>query len=289
MTPASGVRPRPSKLQRHWLVELGVDRYFIDHLCSDDTFASEVIQATGTKPAKQGVPESAPGHGTTAKPAGMPDPVAQLRRSATPSGQVVAHAGATVSLEHALVPADSLAGLQQQVASCNRCDLHLARATTVFGLGVSDKPDFMLVGEAPTTDDDRVGQPFQGLAGSLLHAMLQAAGIDAGSQVYLSQLVKCRPLGNRPPSKEEIQCCAAYLRRQIALVQPGRLVALGQLAAQALTGQSLPLHELHGKAFQYQCESGRSIEVLVTHNPTALLSRPQHKLQVWRDLLHLRA
>lgn len=281
---SSGARPQPTALQRHWLSELGVDRYFIDHLCRDDTFVEQ-----NDKAGDQGDPATPAARILPAKPVldkASPPTVPRIdakaaRHQAPPSSpQPVA--------AQAPAPAETLAGLQQQVSQCQACDLYQARARTVFAAGPDHHPDFMLVGEAPTTDDDRVGRPFQGRAGKLLYAMLQAAGIDVEKQVYMTQLVKCRPLGNRPPSPEEIQSCSAYLRRQIALVKPGRLVALGQLAAQALTGQSQPLDEQHGKIFTYSCESGSAIQVVVTHNPTALLSRPQHKLQVWRDLLYLR-
>lgn len=281
---SSGVRPQPTALQRHWLSELGVDRYFIDHLCRDDTFVEQ-----NDKAGDQGDPATPAARILPAKPVldkALPPTAPRIDSKAT-HHQAPASSPQPVAAQ-APAPAETLAGLQQQVSQCQACGLHQARARTVFSVGLDEQPDFMLVGEAPTTDDDRVGQPFQGRAGTLLYAMLQAAGIDVEKQVYMTQLVKCRPLGNRPPSPEEIQSCSAYLRRQIALVKPGRLVALGQLAAQALTGQSQPLDEQHGRIFTYSCESGSAIQVVVTHNPTALLSRPQHKLQVWRDLLYLR-
>ena len=288
-------RPRPAPMQKAWLSELGLDRYFLEYLCRDDTFSDPAAAAEPEAPLEN------PADSTSQwAPAVLGDQAivgstkAGLAhvKAATPGTDRRAAKSNTPQIPDdslpPLVPADTLQGLHEQARACSRCALHTARATTVFGSGVDHQPAYMLVGEAPTTDDDRAGMPFQGRAGLLLQAMLQSAGINPDDSVYATQLVKCRPLGNRPPLEQEIQCCAVYLRRQIALVQPGRLVALGQLAAQALSGQSHTLEQLRQAPLFYQCESGRRIPLSITHNPTALLTRPQHKLQVWRDLMQLK-
>lgn len=295
-----GARPQPSLLQRQWLTELGVDRHFLDHLCRDDTFIDAAPDpALERSPAS--VQELLPkGRSSAASVAGSPgrvpdaaSPSAGVTAAVAPGPAARPAGNKPVAAQETAVwmpvePAADLAGLQQQVDVCQACGLHQARALAVFGAGQSREPDWMLVGEAPTTDDDRQGLPGQGRAGALLGAMLRSAGVNPDTQVYQTHLVKCRPLGNRTPTPEEIQCCSAYLRRQIALINPGRLVAMGRLAAQALTGHTAGLDDLRGKTFDYHCESGRTISLVVTHNPTALLSRPQHKLQAWRDLLYLR-
>ena len=290
-----GARPQPSPLQRQWLTELGVDRHFLDHLCRDDTFIDAAPEpAAARSPASA---QQAPSKGRgAASPGGEPvlaSPSAGVAAAAVPRPVARPAGNKSVSADEAAAgmpvqPAADLAGLQQQVGVCQACGLHQARAIAVFGAGHSREPEWMLVGEAPTTDDDRQGLPGQGRAGALLEAMLRSAGVNPHTQVYQTHLVKCRPLGNRTPTPEEIQCCSAYLRRQIALINPGRLVAMGRLAAQALSGHTSALDDLRGKTFDYRCESGRTVPLVVTHNPTALLSRPQHKLQVWRDILYMR-
>jgi DNA polymerase len=286
------VRPAPGALQKRWLAELGVDRYFLEHLCADDTFvdapaAAEPSSRQSARPSSVS-PVRVPGISATPA-AGQASTHVARGDAATPApGPDTRSQDAQQSAVERVVKADTLLALQEHARTCTACSLHAGRGSVVFGSGQSQGPQWMLVSEAPTTDDDRAGLPFQGRAGILLRAMLAAAGIDLDTQVYTTQLVKCQPLGNRPPSSDEIGACSAYLRRQIALIQPERLVALGQLAARALyVGPESPEH-VQGLTLQYRCESGRQIPLLLTHNPTALLTRPQHKLQVWRDLMFMR-
>jgi DNA polymerase len=142
----------------------------------------------------------------------------------------------------------------------------------------------MLIGEAPGEQDDRVGLPFQGSAGVLLRAMLETVGVGADASVFMTNLIKCRPLGNRTPRAEEIAACQPYLLRQIELLQPVRILALGRLAAQALLGADADLERLRGKVHVLESETGRQIPLIVTYHPASLLSRPQHKANAWRDL-----
>lgn len=158
----------------------------------------------------------------------------------------------------------------------------------------------MIIGEAPGTSDDRSGLPFQGKPGQLLQAMLTSIGLglpevlrkgqgqqspgDAANSVYCTNVIKCRPLGNRTPSVEEITACMPYLQRQIDYLQPVRVLAMGHLAAQALLGLDAPLDDLRGKVHQLVSASGRKIPLVATWHPATLLLRPQHKADVWHDL-----
>jgi DNA polymerase len=275
MTLRHSLRPAPGALQKRWLAELGVDRYFLDHLSTDDTFVDD--PGLAESPSQQSDPPLIiPGRPVASSPAINSQPPADLTQ------------GAPALARQGGVLADTLQALHEQAQACEACNLHKGRGSVVFGFGHWPGPQWMLVSEAPTTDDDRAGVPFQGRAGALLQSMLAAAGINAQAQVYTTQLVKCRPLGNRPPQEDEISACSAYLRRQVALVKPVRLVALGELAARALYSGPESLEQLQGQVLHYTCESGRQIPLFLTHNPTALLTRPQHKLQAWRDLVFMR-
>lgn len=179
----------------------------------------------------------------------------------------------------------SLDGVQATVLACQACALHGDRTVAVPGTGVAQSPDWLVVGEAPGGADERAGVPFQGRAGDLLRAMLSAAGVAPTEQVFYTNAVKCRPLSNRPPSPEEVAQCLPYLQRQIALLQPARILALGRVAATALLGQQQELDALRGKVWHYADADGRQVPVVVTYHPGWLLAHPQQKEGAWRDLL----
>lgn len=174
--------------------------------------------------------------------------------------------------------------LQASIAVCKACDLHQGRSQAVFGAGMAQSPDWLVVGEAPGDYDDRKGVPFQGKAGILLQAMLASIGIPPDSPIFFTNLVKCRPLGNRPPAPEEIEACMPYLQRQIALLKPRRILVLGRVAAQSVLGSEAELDALRGQVHRFASETGQEIPVIVTHHPASLLMRPQHKADVWHDL-----
>lgn len=176
------------------------------------------------------------------------------------------------------------AELEEHVAACQGCSLFSGRSQTVFGAGPTASIDWMVIGEAPGEQDDRLGIPFQGKAGELLQAMLGCIGLGPESPVFFTNLIKCRPRGNRTPSPEEIAACLPYLQRQIALLQPGRILALGRVAAQALLGGESDFEQLRGSAHVFHSETGSAIPVVVTYHPASLLSRSQHKANAWRDL-----
>ncbi|NYT62260.1 uracil-DNA glycosylase [Alcaligenaceae bacterium] len=179
---------------------------------------------------------------------------------------------------------NSLEALQAHVAVCQLCDLSAGRSQTVFGTGAVQAPAWLIVGEAPGELDDREGLPFQGRPGVLLQAMLASIGVRSESEVFFTNLVKCRPLSNRTPESPEIAACMPYLQRQIALLQPQRILALGKLAAQALLGVEAELEALRGQVHHVRGEGGQSIPLVATYHPASLLLRPQHKADAWVDL-----
>ncbi|HET9663894.1 MAG TPA: uracil-DNA glycosylase [Burkholderiales bacterium] len=167
--------------------------------------------------------------------------------------------------------------LRSCVASCVRCELHRGRTQTVFGVG-DRTANWMLIGEAPGAEEDRRGEPFVGRAGKLLDEMLRAVGL-AREQVYIANTVKCRPPGNRNPTPGEAASCREYLDRQIELVDPAIIVAVGKIAAQNLLQSDAPVGRLRGREHRY----GR-IPLVVTYHPAYLLRSPTQKRLVWDDL-----
>jgi DNA polymerase len=170
--------------------------------------------------------------------------------------------------------------LEAMVRGCARCELHATRTQTVFGTG-SENAGWMFIGEAPGAEEDRQGEPFVGRAGQLLNAMLKAAGLSR-EEVYIANILKCRPPGNRDPRPEEAGACRGYLERQIELVDPAVIVAVGRIAAQNLLQTDAPLARLRGQLHSLG-ESGRP--VIVTYHPAYLLRTPADKRKAWSDLL----
>jgi DNA polymerase len=173
--------------------------------------------------------------------------------------------------------------LQAQVAACTRCGLERTRTQPVFGVG-DRRARWMFVGEAPGADEDRRGEPFVGRAGRLLDAMLHAIDLERG-QVYIANILKCRPPRNRDPLPEEVACCEPYLQRQVALAAPAMIVALGRIAAHNLLKTQTSLARLRGRVHRY---GPQGIPVVVTYHPAYLLRSPSEKRKVWEDLCHAR-
>lgn len=169
--------------------------------------------------------------------------------------------------------------LRQTVSVCTACGLHRSRTQTVFGVGNSSA-DLMLIGEAPGADEDRQGEPFVGRAGKLLNEMLRAIGF-ARQQVYIANILKCRPPNNRDPESAEVQQCEAYLRRQVELVSPKLILALGRVAAHNLLKTQVSLARLRGDVHYYGLSR---VPLLVTYHPAYLLRSPQDKAKAWQDL-----
>lgn len=169
--------------------------------------------------------------------------------------------------------------LRQEVASCKKCPLYKTRTQTVFGVGDTNA-DLMFIGEAPGAQEDKIGEPFVGRAGKLLDSMLHAIGFSR-QQVYIANILKSRPPHNRDPLPEEVAACTPFLTRQIALVQPKLLVALGRIAAHFLLNTDLSLGNLRGKQFHYGPDN---IPLLVTYHPAFLLRSPLNKAKAYEDL-----
>ena len=173
--------------------------------------------------------------------------------------------------------------LQATVENCRLCELCNSRNRTVFGVG-DLQADCLIVGEAPGADEDRLGDPFVGRAGQLLNSMLRAIGLKR-EQVYIANILKCRPPKNRDPRPDEMANCEPYLIRQIALLQPKVIVAAGRIAAQTLLQSSAPIGRLRGSRHVYQAAN---LPMVVTYHPAYLLRSPSQKAKSWEDLKILR-
>jgi DNA polymerase len=169
--------------------------------------------------------------------------------------------------------------LAAQVRACTRCGLHAGRTQTVFGVGRRDA-ELFVIGEAPGADEDRQGEPFVGRAGQLLNAMLRAIGLPR-SEVYIANILKCRPPLNRDPEPSEAAACTPYLSRQIELVQPRVLLAVGRISAQWLLQTDTPIGRLRGRVLRY---GERNTPLVVTYHPAYLLRTPLAKATAWTDL-----
>ncbi len=200
-------------------------------------------------------------------------------RQESPTPPAVPHSG---SDPEAVSNADLLS-LERMVSGCVRCELHRTRTQTVFGVGAPDAR-LMIIGEAPGADEDRMGEPFVGRAGRLLNAMLAAVGLERGS-VYIANIIKCRPPKNRDPKPDETACCAPYLKRQIELVRPAVILAVGRVAAQNLLGTTTAIGRLRGQTHR---EPVSGTPLLVTYHPAYLLRSPGEKRKSWEDLKRAR-
>jgi len=170
-------------------------------------------------------------------------------------------------------------GLKREVTACTLCALHKSRTQTVFGVG-NQAADWMIIGEAPGVEEDRRGEPFVGRAGKLLDEMLRAVGLQRDA-VFIANILKCRPPNNRDPLADESSSCRAYLERQIELVSPKLILAVGRVAAQHLLGSDAPVGRLRGQ--KHTLNDGQ-LPVVVTYHPAYLLRSPTQKRKVWQDL-----
>ncbi|MFN7277122.1 MAG: uracil-DNA glycosylase family protein, partial [Betaproteobacteria bacterium] len=168
--------------------------------------------------------------------------------------------------------------LEEAVSSCNACALARTRTRTVFGVG-DRAARWLFVGEGPGAEEDARGEPFVGKAGQVLDAMLAAIGLRRGQGVFIANVVKCRPPGNRNPAPEETACCMPFLQRQVELIRPRLIVALGKVAAVTLLGQEVAVAALRGRIHEY-----RGIPLLVTYHPAYLLRNLPDKAKAWEDL-----
>lgn len=185
-------------------------------------------------------------------------------------------------------PASSVSGmdwedLREAVFRCQRCSLYASRTQAVFGVG-DPQAEWLFIGEAPGAEEDRLGEPFVGQAGKLLDAMLAAIGLARGKNVYIANILKSRPPSNRDPRPEEVAACLPYLERQIDLIRPKIIVALGRFAAQGLLITDASISKLRGRQHDY-----RGVPLIVTYHPAYLLRNPPDKAKAWEDLCFARA
>jgi uracil-DNA glycosylase family 4 len=169
--------------------------------------------------------------------------------------------------------------IKQAVPACTACALHKTRTQTVLGVG-DENADWLLVGEAPGAEEDRLGEPFVGQAGKLLDNMLAAIGLKRGDNVYIANVLKCRPPGNRNPEPDEVAKCTPFLKQQIALIRPKLIVAMGRFAAQTLLATDATISSLRGRVYKYE-----GVPLIVTYHPAYLLRNLPDKVKAWADLV----
>lgn len=194
----------------------------------------------------------------------------------TPS---VVPACSNLAIAKSSIPSSGWDELQQRVAACKACSLHQSRTQTVFGVG-SHTADLLIVGEAPGANEDRLGEPFVGRAGHLLDAMLNAIKLHR-QQVFIANILKCRPPNNRDPSPEEVALCTPFLQQQIALLKPKLILALGRVAAHHLLQTNASMASMRGKKYSY---GESAVPLIVTFHPAYLLRSPLEKRKAWQDL-----
>lgn len=254
-------------VRRAWLRELGVERIWAGGQ------ASGLVAADPASSAPRNLA------------AALPDQAEQVAAhvAALPAvAEAVVEQAPVMAGEAAADPNAAWLQLQQQVRGCTACGLCEGRTQTVFGTGVRPAR-WMVIGEAPGEQEDLKGEPFVGRSGKLLDSMLAAVGHDRTQDVFIANVIKCRPPGNRDPSPEEVAACSPYLMRQIALVAPEMILVVGRFAAQTLLGTDAKIGSLRGRRHEVTV-AGRTIPVVVSYHPAYLLRSPQEKSKTWQDL-----
>jgi uracil-DNA glycosylase len=218
---------------------------------------------------------------TAARPQGLAPPIEAPAKAPTPGPRATPgtkEATPAAANAAATMPEDALLRLRAQTLACTKCKLCDARKTVVFGEGARH-PEVMFVGEAPGAVEDQTGRPFVGPAGQLLDRILEGAMGYRRDEVYIANINKCRPPGNRDPEPDEVAACIPILKLQIALLRPKVLVALGRVAAHNLLGTDEPMRALRGRELRYE-----GIPVVVTWHPAFLLRDPSRKPETWADI-----
>jgi len=255
---------------------------------AEQVAAAQARSVPGAPPAGAASPASPPAVAPALAPQEAPradKPRPDSPRSARPGAAAAPEARPAVVLGPRPAGIDTMGwpALREAVASCQACTLCEKRGQTVFGVG-NAQAHWMIVGEAPGEDEDRQGEPFLGRSGQLLDRMLQAVGLGRAEaapekQPFIANVIKCRPPGNRNPLPEEVAQCEPYLLRQVQLVQPKVILAMGRFAVDALLKSSEPIGKLRGKVHAYA-----GVPVIVTYHPAYLLRNPAHKAMSWDDL-----
>ncbi|MAY27058.1 MAG: uracil-DNA glycosylase [Polycyclovorans sp.] len=261
------------------LARLGIDVWVQrDVAAAAGTAAERDATATAVVP-ETAVAPNPPTRPPAAAASGAVVPAPPVAVAPAPDLPTVAGPGAVI----AAAPIGAFgdwAPLEAAVAACTRCGLCATRTQTVFGTGARDAP-LMIVGEGPGADEDASGLPFVGRAGKLLDEMLASIGHSRERNVFIANVVKCRPPANRDPATDEAEACRPYLEAQIALIQPKLIVALGRIAAQRLLATDQPLARLRGPLHHY---GPGQTPLLVTYHPAYLLRSPREKAKSWQDL-----
>ncbi|MFC4298213.1 uracil-DNA glycosylase [Castellaniella hirudinis] len=304
MTPRALLRPG----QIAWLAEIGLNTHWLatrPEPAADEGAAASMARAPQTAAAVAGpaVAGSAPAAvASTESDAGARAAMdardaaiaAILPESRAPSASGLTRVRAPAGLVAPQTPAaiapaacPDLTVLDTAVSACTACARHTQRARAVPGMGQADRPYYLIIGEQPGMEDDASGLPFQGDPGRLLTAMLAAARLPHADSVYLAHGVKCRAVGGHEPTSQDVAACLPWLHRQIALLQPRWILALGRVAARAVIGTDKDLDALRGGPHQYMPDQGAPIPVWVTHQPSSLLVRSAWKAEAWRDLAGL--
>ncbi len=310
--------PRINPLQRIWLREIGMERLWLRTPPVAPPVMAPVTARVVAPEAASAVPPAPPVKSavvppaSTAEPAVVPKPVpkpapaaaaspaaepASGRASAIPASilnrsgppprpapkvEVKEEAPPPIPVAEAVKDAN-LEQLAAQVVACTACGLCQGRRHAVVGHG-AQPTRWLVVGEAPGEQEDRQGQPFVGRSGQLLDAMLAAVGMSRERDVFITNVIKCRPPGNRNPKPEEIAACSPYLMRQIALLKPERILVLGRFAAQTLLGTDATIGSLRGRVHHLKTDEGAQIPVVVSYHPAYLLRSPSEKARAWQDL-----
>jgi DNA polymerase len=248
-----------SSLRNAYLDVLGIDRWVSKHAPAETPAGFE----TATTPARAARPES------------PVRPLAPVVHAPLDHSRPVYQRGPL---------AEEWPALREQVSVCMACDLCKTRSQAVFGVG-NTQADWLIIGEAPGAEEDRQGEPFVGRAGQLLDAMLLAIGLPRES-VFIANILKCRPPGNRDPKPDEVTKCLPFLQQQIALLKPKMLLAVGRIAAQNLLATDSPLARLRGKLHHF---GEAQTPLVITYHPAYLLRSPADKRKAWEDLKFARA
>jgi DNA polymerase len=229
------------------------------------------------------VRESAPGAGA----ADQPGPPTQIAEQESSMPQTMAASKAkSASFRPAPVSAgETLEQIRAGIGDCRLCRLHQGRTNLVFGVG-NPQADLMFIGEAPGADEDQQGLPFVGRAGQLLNNMIAAMGLKR-DDVYIANIIKCRPPQNRTPERDECETCSPFLMRQVAAIRPKVIVALGAVAAKTLLAMNSSMAELRGRFYEFSPPGNIGmppVKLAVTYHPAFLLRDPRQKKEAWKDL-----
>ena len=206
------------------------------------------------------------------------DEASPAQETASPALESAPEAAPTMQALASPVETADWPTLASMVKDCTACGLCQGRTQTVFGVG-DQQADWLFIGEAPGAEEDRQGEPFVGAAGKLLDNMLAAISLKRGDNVYIANVLKCRPPHNRDPQPEEVAACSAYLRRQVALIQPKVIVTLGRFAANTLLERDGPIGALRGGVHRYE-----GVPMIATYHPAYLLRNLPDKGKAWQDL-----